>query len=259
MKKTILTTLILSIFNFSFSQVNLINTFNNESISVYTNSNETKFYTSGVISSKVKIYNSNGTLYKEFTPIKPVGFDTAFVITGQNIYVMSKNIFNNDSKFEIFVRFSKYNSVTFQQEMTFRIYDEDGLIVKEFGPNYQHKAESDFYIFTDNVTNTNKLRIFNQATNSTEIYGLPSNSLSLRTNSENNTLIIYPNPAKNILTISNPLNSTNMIEIFDVAGKLVETKLFNQEQAEIFINVENYQTGTFIIKIGKNISKFIKE
>ena len=78
------------------------------------------------------------------------------------------------------------------------------------------------------------------------------------TNSENNKLQIYPNPAKNIINIK--YNSEiEKISIFDYLGKEILTQIQNNNE----INVENLSKGIYIIEIQleneKVYKKFIKE
>ena len=64
------------------------------------------------------------------------------------------------------------------------------------------------------------------------------------TNSENNKLQIYPNPAKNIINIK--YNSEiEKISIFDYLGKEILTQIQNNNE----INVENLSKGIYTIEI----------
>jgi len=59
---------------------------------------------------------------------------------------------------------------------------------------------------------------------------------------------IYPNPATSILNIRNADNST--IEVYDILGKLILTKISTSLEEEI--NVSSFQTGTYFLKISKD-------
>ena len=78
------------------------------------------------------------------------------------------------------------------------------------------------------------------------------------TNSENNELQIYPNPAKNIIHIKNN-SEIEKITIFDYLGKEILIKTQNNNE----INVENLSKGIYLIEIHseneKVYKKFIKE
>jgi hypothetical protein len=69
-----------------------------------------------------------------------------------------------------------------------------------------------------------------------------------------NTLIIEPNPATNIIKINvNPL-SNEMIEIFNNNGRIIKELPFCEE-----INISDLSSGVYFIKYGTQIGKFIKE
>jgi glucose/arabinose dehydrogenase len=88
--------------------------------------------------------------------------------------------------------------------------------------------------------------------------------VSLATTSfENNGFTLYPNPAKDIVTISNKNGSLfQSIAIMDVAGKLVLSETANTSEKQITIS--NLQSGLYVLKVtdngGKIVqTKFIKE
>ena len=68
---------------------------------------------------------------------------------------------------------------------------------------------------------------------------------------------IYPNPAQNILNIANAENTN--IQVYDVLGKLILSK--NNISINEELNVSNFRTGTYFIKISndRNVStkKFV--
>ena len=74
---------------------------------------------------------------------------------------------------------------------------------------------------------------------------------------------LYPNPATNIVNINNSENmSVKQIEIYDLAGKLINTQNFNNE-ADIQLNIETFTSGTYLLYLhtdeGTAIKKFIKK
>lgn len=243
--------------NFAFGQITLEKNYTSENLQVYTNSTETFYYSVGFGINNIKIYNADYSLYKQFTPSVPAN-STMFVDQYENNFVLSKNVFNTDDKLEIIVTFEIYNTATSQREYIIRIYNEDGNIIKEFGPNYKFTDEYDINIYHDNTTNTNKLRLFNQATNSTEVWKLPTTSLTTKEIQGKNKLSAFPIPTNKILTIVNPQNGANKVEVYDLNGKLVVTKNFGSSENKILIDVENLPKGNYIYKIGDLNSKFIK-
>ena len=70
---------------------------------------------------------------------------------------------------------------------------------------------------------------------------------------------LYPNPATNVVTITNVENmQVQQVAVYDVAGKLITTQNFN-EQAEIQLNVENLASGTYILNLQTNEGTAVKK
>ena len=70
---------------------------------------------------------------------------------------------------------------------------------------------------------------------------------------------IFPNPATNIVNITNNENvSIKQVEIYDLAGKLINTQNFNSE-AEIQLNVENLTSGSYLLHLKTNQGTAIKK
>jgi len=68
---------------------------------------------------------------------------------------------------------------------------------------------------------------------------------------ENNTLLIYPNPASIYLNIRYDLSQHESLslQVVDVTGKVVHQRQLNQSQDEIVLITENYPTGQYILSI----------
>lgn len=243
--------------NFMYGQITLAKSFTNGNLQVYTNPNETFYYSAGFGINNVEIFKADYTLHKQFTPSIPAGY-TMFIDQYENNFILSKNVFNIDDKLEIIITFEKYNSTTSQREYIIRIYNEDGTIIQEFGPNYSFSDEYDINIYHDNTTNTNKLRLFNQATNSTEIWNLPTSSLSSKEIQGKNKLSAFPIPTNKTLNVINPKNGVNKIEVYDASGKIVMNKSFGISENTVSLDVENLPKGIYVYKVGDLSSKFIK-
>ncbi|MBV8328481.1 T9SS type A sorting domain-containing protein [Chryseobacterium sp.] len=256
MKKIILSAALMTT-GFMMGQITLEKNFSSENLQVYTNADDTFYYTTGYDISQIKIYKADYTIYKQFTPSVPAGYNM-FVDQYKNNFILSKNVFNTDNNLEIIVTFEKYNTTTNQREYIIRIYSENGVVLQEFGPNYSFSDEYDINIYHDNITNTNKLRIFNQGTNSTEIYNLPTTTLSAKEVQSKGKLSAFPIPANKTLNITNPVNGSTLVNVYDSSGKLVVNKSFNNADYTIRIDVEDLPKGTYIYKIGNMSSKFIK-
>jgi hypothetical protein len=70
---------------------------------------------------------------------------------------------------------------------------------------------------------------------------------------------ISPNPAKDKLTIENGQMPIENVEIFDVAGRSVETHCNASLQGEITINISDLANGMYFLKIGNRTARFVKE
>lgn len=255
MRKILFSTAML-LASIAFGQITLEKSFANDNLQVYTNATETFYYTAGQNMSTIKIYNADYTLKKQFTPTIPSGFEMD--ISQNKNFILSKNIFNNDNLLEIVVNFERWDSTTSSIISIITIYNEDGIIVKDFRQSYRFDDDFDFHVYHDNTANTNKLRLFNESTNSTEIYNLSTTSLATKEIQTKNKLSAFPIPTNKILHIYNPKNNANKVDIFDVTGKLMISKSFNANEDKISVNVENLTKGNYFYNIGDLSSKFIK-
>jgi hypothetical protein len=88
------------------------------------------------------------------------------------------------------------------------------------------------------------------------------NKLSIRTDKEcqgiyektfvlNNEPLPYPNPVQNTLFIntSDTYGTSVPVEIYDVSGKLIFSKTYDQTQNTLEIDVSNIASGFFFLKI----------
>lgn len=232
--------------SFAFGQITLEHTYPTENLQVYTNASETFYYSVGQGLSTIKIYNADHTLKKQFTP------PTTVSVSSYDNFILSKNIFNTDNLLEIVTISGNYPNYIIQ------IFNEDGVLVKDFGAGYKFEDEYDFHVYHDATTNTNKLRLFKNTTNSTEIYNLGTTSLAAKEIQAKNKLSAFPIPTNKILNVINPQNGANKIEIFDTSGKLVINKSFGISENKISVDVENLPKGVYIYKVGELSAKFMK-
>jgi Leucine-rich repeat (LRR) protein len=77
---------------------------------------------------------------------------------------------------------------------------------------------------------------------------------------ENKSVSVYPNPTKNILTITAKENIT-FIQLFDIQGRLIETKLTTSTEAKF--DISKQLAGIYFVKVytenGVKIEKIIKQ
>ena len=247
MKKNLFSLLLSTIItSYAFGQITLEKTYSSENLQVYTNSTETFYYSVGQNLSTIKIYNADYTLKKQFTLASPVD------ISSYDNFILSKNIFNTDNLLEIVTTSGNYPNYSI------KIYNEDGILVKDFGTGYQFDDEFDFHVYYDSNSNKNKLRLFKSSSNSTEIYNLSTNSLTTKEITDKNKLTAFPIPTNKILNIVNPNNGNNSLQVYDENGKIVINKLFTNSEKTISLDVEFLPNGLYLYKIGNFSSKFLK-
>ncbi|WP_163517796.1 T9SS type A sorting domain-containing protein [Gelidibacter japonicus] len=75
-------------------------------------------------------------------------------------------------------------------------------------------------------------------------------TLNIEVSSIDNQLLLYPNPAKDLVTFANlPLGETQ-IKVFDLSGKEVFSKHINSETTTI--NTTNFANGVYLVRINYN-------
>lgn len=73
-----------------------------------------------------------------------------------------------------------------------------------------------------------------------------------------NTISVYPNPAKNTLLINSSVNDLKNLEVLNLFGQTV-LKLNNENrQSQISINLSSLASGTYILKAGEKKFRFVK-
>src|SRR5690554_6402000 len=73
------------------------------------------------------------------------------------------------------------------------------------------------------------------------------------------TFNLYPNPAANVLIITNSENmQVEQVAVYDVTGKQLTTQTFNNE-SEIQLNVENLASGVYMLYIETNKGTAVKK
>jgi len=70
------------------------------------------------------------------------------------------------------------------------------------------------------------------------------------------SIIIFPNPVKNILTVSGT-DKDMKINLFDLSGMLLKSTISQENTTNI--DVSSLQQDTYLLQIGKQVVKFIKQ
>ncbi|OVE58435.1 T9SS type A sorting domain-containing protein [Chryseobacterium mucoviscidosis] len=247
---------------FAFGQLTLEHTFTNEHTLKYSTPTET-YYISRTTNNKLKIYTSNYTLYKTVNVPMPANYDRLLFAADNSSFLISKNIFNTDNKFEFLVGVYNYTNT---YAIKLLLIDEDGNLIQDFHPNPSSKSYAEnFEIFHDSVNNINKLIVYsdifnsnNESTPQTDIYSLSTSVLAAKEIQTEAKLSAFPIPTSKILNITNPENGAHKVQVFDTTGKLVVNQSFLTSDSKISVDVESLPKGIYIYKIGNLSSKFTK-
>lgn len=68
--------------------------------------------------------------------------------------------------------------------------------------------------------------------------------------STGNQLLLYPNPAKDFVTITNLPHGEIQMIVFDINGKVIVSKIVNTETARI--DTSNFPNGVYIVQFDHN-------
>jgi hypothetical protein len=68
---------------------------------------------------------------------------------------------------------------------------------------------------------------------------------------------LFPNPAKNKITITGKLTSGTRVRLTDLNGKLLGEKLIDSDISAVEINLPLLPPGIYLVKINKEILKII--
>lgn len=260
MKKILFSMATILAANFSFGQITLIHTSNeNEKLSSFSKGTETFYVGKNINENKLYIYDANFVLSKTVNIPMPNNYVSSKFGYSNEIfdYSISKHIFNADDKIEFIVLVRNINA----QHSKLLLINEDGLLIKDFNTNLTYSGYG-YEVFHDNVNNNNKLFIHSSNNQSpsqvTEVYSLPTSALTSKEIQNGNKLSAFPIPTNKILNIINPENGANRIEIFDASGKIVLNKNFSNSENKISVDVESLPKGTYFYKVGEFSSKFIK-
>ena len=98
--------------------------------------------------------------------------------------------------------------------------------------------------------------IWNRALTQSEITAIYNSMPTGINDIKNSNIKIYPNPSNNIINIEGlNKNETNIIQIFDVQGKLVITKTITEKGT---IDLSELNKGVYVIKIGEVAQRIVK-
>jgi len=239
------------------AQINLEYTFPNSTVTFYA-ANKTYYGCSDASLNQIKIYNSDYSLFKSISITPPTGY------TYNGTYIFSDKLFNSDNKIEFLVSFVK-SVLDFSSYYSLKLYNEDGLILKDFGTSYmlypstikllsgETKLSILRYVY-DTSTSPATLKYF------TDIYSLPGSiPSSVKELSDGNLAPAFPNPSNSIVNLSVPKNidSVTKMRIFNIEGKLIDEKQVDGLFENVILNVSSYPAGIYIYECNKVSNRFI--
>lgn len=205
------------------------------------------YYTMNETQGKVLIYDSSHNLYKSVT----LNLGADFRIRA--VYLATDKLFNTNANIE-FIVVSDSNS-SFLNKMT--LFDEDGANLFEFGDRW------DAACFKNSDTNYKLITATEKdSPNLYEVYNLPGTlSVAQQEMLLGNPFFGFPNPASNSIAIVNslPNGENDKLEVFDNNGKKVIEKNVTGNNAEIYLDIENLNSGVYIYKLNGQTNRFIKK
>ena len=86
------------------------------------------------------------------------------------------------------------------------------------------------------------------AYSSTNSVTLPNNTLSLKKNNNNESLFLYPNPAKDKIALQLNNSEQNEVTIYNILGKEILHKNYNNGIND-FITLSNIEAGTYFVSV----------
>ena len=245
-------------------QITLENSFTaGERVFAFAKGSDMVYVNSPAYTNILKIYSSTFALIKTIDIPVPAGYKAILWYDGgQYNHAISKNIFNTDDKLEFLITAEKKTPGLFDNfHRKLLLINEDGLLIKDFTPNPNFSYQKDYTVFHDPVSNTNKIVVENYTDNDQsvfEVFGLPTSTLAAKEIQNVTKLTAFPIPTSKTLTISNPGNGINKVEVYDITGKIVFNKFFGSNDNTVTIDVENLTKGTYFYKIGDVSARFIK-
>ena len=246
------------------AQINLMHTFEGN-VSVFSDS----YYMDNIITFPEKCYvklelgNNNeyyrATVYDTDFSINNVEtFNLPSPPTGYSIY----SFFNNDDYYEYLMVFGRYDLYDDNRNKMI-LYDHNYNVIKDFGSSYSISASSchstggtahiidNYRIFS--VTRQNAS--YNSFTDIYYILGVDNISENIVESSK----APFPNPANQIVYIPCESQKDAIISIFDINGKLIETKQGNCSNDGFLLDVKNYPPGIYIYECNGERNRFIKQ
>jgi len=222
------------------SQITLDHTYNGWASVANLEISGYKYYVLDVQNETLKLYNTDHSLWKSVNLSVPAGYQLT-----TTVYNISENLFSLDGK--VCFTYSYYTTTPDYQSETIVINENGTVLLTIAGANYAYavKVEEDtkllVYItnYTTNVTTTKVYDLPGDLT--TEVSSLPSESL-----------LPFPNPAMDVLTIPYPsgeMTEGGEIRVFNSGGRLMKSYQVDNTFNHIIIQPGTLSSGVYHYKI----------
>lgn len=210
------------------------------------------YFTFNILTNTMQVYNESHSLIKTII----------FPETPIDIIFVTDKLFNNDNFIEILY---SYNTDTSGYEISLKLINENGLTIQTFSDKKSAK------IIKNNNFNfkliVSKSVLLSGAGGSTNTYDYDVYSLSgtLSLNQQHlylkNSLVGFPNPTENTISITNNLKDkiNEVLEVFDSNGKKILQKIIIDSNDEINLDTSKLSNGIYIYKLNGQSNKFIKK
>lgn len=237
----------------------------------------TKFTLILTIQVILKKYNESYSLINDNIVITNIPQYDNYLITENSLsatpaYITSK-VFNDDDNYEILLLYTLDDndataSMSYQEKLAIQhrliLVDKNGNVLHDFGMAFGFLINTClisyngkwFWVLNKNIYNLET----SQTEYKTEIYQISKQSPQGLTQVSVQHMPAYPNPTSSQLNI--PIGTQNgmcQVNIYDMNGHLIETKMGNDNGEVINVNVSNYPTGNYIYQNGSNTGQFIKQ
>ena len=193
----------------------------------------------------VRVFKNNNGLWEQ------IGEDIDGKSRGDRS-AQSISLSSDGNKLAIGTPFSDENGKTSGRV---RVYKNDGNVWKQLGEQIEGYYEKNFFgsaVSLSSIGNYIAIGGPDFAFGSVKVYSLQE-TLSTKENNTTEKFIIYPNPAKNLITLENQNSNLKKISIFNNLGQLV------LQSKEKEINISKLKTGIYFVKVETNKGKSIKK
>jgi hypothetical protein len=199
-----------------------------------------KYYVLDVQNETLKLYNTNHSLWKSVNLSVPAGYQLMTAV-----YNVSENLFSLDGK----VGFTySYHTTSPDYQVETRVINENGtvlLTVSDANYAWVVKVEEDAKLLA---------YITNSTTNATttKVYDLPGELTTEVVNVPSESLLPFPNPAINVLTIPYPsdeMTEGGEIRVFNSGGQLMKSYQVDNTFDYIIIRPGTLSAGAYHYKV----------